>query len=76
MQWRPECEGAAYPLHLLSDHKNIEYCITKRLLNCRQVCWLQFVIRFDYQIVQGAGKSNGMVDAVTRKVGDLPQGGG
>lgn len=29
---RPECKGAAYPLQLLTDHKNLEYCMTK---SCR-----------------------------------------
>jgi hypothetical protein len=23
-EWRPECEGAAYPLQLITDHKNLE----------------------------------------------------
>jgi hypothetical protein len=35
-EWRPECEGAAYPLQLITDHKNLEYCMTKKLLNRRQ----------------------------------------
>jgi hypothetical protein len=32
-EWRPECEGAAYPLQLITDHKNLEYFMTKKLLN-------------------------------------------
>jgi len=35
-QWRPECEGAAYPLQLVTDHKNLEYFMMKKLLNWRQ----------------------------------------
>ena len=35
-EWRPECEGAAYPLKLITDHKNLEYFMTKKLLNRRQ----------------------------------------
>jgi hypothetical protein len=30
-EWRPECEGATYPLQLITDHKNIEYFTTKKL---------------------------------------------
>jgi len=30
-EWRPECEGAAYPLKLITDHKNLEYFMTKKL---------------------------------------------
>jgi len=33
--WRPECEGDAYPLQLISDHENLEYFMTKKLLNQR-----------------------------------------
>jgi hypothetical protein len=32
-EWRPECEGAEIPLQLYMDHKNLEYFISKRLLN-------------------------------------------
>ena len=35
-QWRPECEGAAYPLQLISHHKNFKYFVTKKLINRRQ----------------------------------------
>jgi len=30
-EWRPECEGAAYPLKLKPDNKNLRYFITKKL---------------------------------------------
>lgn len=29
---RPECEGAAYPLQLITDDKNLEYFMTIKLL--------------------------------------------
>jgi hypothetical protein len=34
-EWRPECEGAEHPLQLITDHKNLEYFMTKKLLNRR-----------------------------------------
>jgi len=30
-EWRPECEGAAYPLQLVPDHKNLDYYMTTKL---------------------------------------------
>jgi len=72
-EWRPECEGAAYPLQLITDHKNLEYFMRKKLLNRRQARWSEFLIRFDYQIVYWRGKSNGKADALTRRPGDLPE---
>jgi len=74
-EWRPECEGAAYPLQLITDHKNLEYFMTKKPSNWRQAWWSEFLTRFDYEIVYRPGKSNGKADALTRRPGDLPEGG-
>jgi hypothetical protein len=73
-EWRPECEGAAYPLQLITDHKNLEYFMTKKLLNGRQARWSEFLIWFDYVILYRPGKSNEKADALTRRLGDLPEG--
>jgi len=74
-EWRPECEGAAYPLQLITDHKNLEYFMTKKLLNRRQARWTEFLTLFDHEIVYRPGKPNGKADALTRRPGDLPEGG-
>jgi len=74
-EWRPECEGAAYPLQLITDHKNFEYFMTKKLLNRRQAWWSEFLTSFEYEIVYRPGKSNGKADTLTRRPGDLPEGG-
>jgi len=57
-EWRPECDGAAYPLQLITDHKNLECFMTKKRLNRRQARWSEFLTRFDYKIVYRPGKSN------------------
>jgi hypothetical protein len=41
-EWRPECEGAAYHLQLITDHNNHEYLIKKMLLNRQQAHLSQF----------------------------------
>jgi hypothetical protein len=74
-EWRPECQGATYPLQLITDHMNLEYFMTKKLLNRRQARWSEFLTCFDYEIVYRPGKSNRKADALTRRPGDLPQGG-
>ena len=74
-EWRPECEGAEHTLQLITDHKNLEYFMSKKLLNRRQARWAQFLSRFDYEIVYRPGKSNGKADVLTRRPGDLPEGG-
>jgi len=35
-EWTPECEEALHPLKLITDHKSIQYFMTKKLLNGRQ----------------------------------------
>jgi len=42
-EWRLECEGAEHPLQLITDHKNLKYCMSKRLLNRRQAHWSEFL---------------------------------
>jgi hypothetical protein len=74
-EWRPECEGAEYPLQLITNSMNLEYFMCKRLLNRRQARWAQFPSRFNYEIVYRPGKSNGKADALTRRPGDQPEGG-
>jgi hypothetical protein len=72
---RSECEGAAYPLQLIRDHKNLEYLMTKKLLNRPQPHWSKFSTRFDYEIVYRPRKLNGKADAPTWRPGDLLEGG-
>jgi len=72
-QWRPECKGAVYPLQLIIDHKNLEYFMRNKLLNCQQARWSEFFTCFDNQIVDRSGESNGKADALTWRPGDLPE---
>jgi len=74
-EWKPECEGAAYQLLLITDHKNLECFMTKKLLIWRQPWWSGILTHFDYEIVYRPGKSNGKADALMRRPGDLPEGG-
>jgi len=48
-EWRPECEGDAYHLELITNHKNLEYFMTKKLLNRREARWSEVLTRFDYE---------------------------
>jgi len=42
-EWRPECEGAAYPLQLITNHKHDEYFITEEFLNQRLIRLLKIL---------------------------------
>jgi hypothetical protein len=73
-EWRLECEGAAHTLQLLTNDKNLKYCMSKKLLNRSQPRWSNFLSRFDYEIVYKPGKANGKADALTQRPGDLLDG--
>src|ERR1700737_276995 len=75
-QWRPECEGSVHPSKILTDHKNLEYFMTSKLLNRRQTRWSEFLSRFKFKIVYRPGKQGQKPDALTRMPGDIPPKGG
>lgn len=72
VQWRPECEGAAYSLEQKANQKNIGYFMTTNLLNWRQARWSEYWTQLYYGVVYRRRKSNGTADAFTRRPGDLP----
>ena len=72
-EWRPELEGSAQPIDVISDHKNLEYFTSTKLLSRRQARWSEFLARFDYKIVYRPGRAGGKPDALTRRSGDLPE---
>lgn len=67
---RPELEGSAYPITVLSDHRNLTYFMTTKDLSRRQVRWSEFLSRFDFVIRYRPAKSGLKPDALTRRPGD------
>ncbi|GKU08385.1 unnamed protein product [Fusarium langsethiae] len=72
-EWRPELEGAPSPIKVITDHKNLEYFTTTKLLNRRQARWSEFLSRFNFKITYQPGKQGVKPDALTRRSEDLPQ---
>jgi len=50
--------------------------MTTKKLNRRQARWSELLSRYDFKIVYRPGVLNRRADALTRKSGDLPKGGG
>lgn len=46
--WRCYREGAAHQIQLLSDHQNLEYFATTKVLNQRQARWAQELAGIDF----------------------------
>ena len=49
-EWRPELEGAAEQVQVITDHKNLEYFMTIKQLSCHQAHWSEFLSRFNFVI--------------------------
>ena len=65
--WRPELEGTQEPVSVVSDHKNLEYFMSTKLLSRRQARWSEFLSRFNFKIVYRPGTLNRRADALTRQ---------
>lgn len=72
--WRPELTGAEKEIKVLTDHRNLEYFMTNKDLNRRQIRWAEMLSEFDFKIMYRPGKQGGKPDALTRRSQDLPAG--
>lgn len=72
--WRPELTGAHEKVKVLSDHQNLEYFMTTKELNRRQVRWAELLSEFNFKIKFRPGKQGAKPDALTRRSQDLPKG--
>jgi hypothetical protein len=71
-EWRPELEGVAHPISVISCQKNLEYFMSTKTLNRRQVRWAEYLSRINFVIIYRPGKQGGKRDPLTRISGDLP----
>ena len=55
-----------HPIRVLSDHENLEYFMSTKLLSCHQVHWSEFLSRFNFRIIYRPGKASGKPDVLTR----------
>jgi hypothetical protein len=72
-EWCPELQSVINPIHVLSNHKNLEYFTMTKLLNRHQAYWSQFLSHFNFKIVYRPGTASGKPDALTRRSRDLPK---
>jgi hypothetical protein len=66
-EWRPELQGTQEPFEIITDHKNLEYFMTTKALNQRQVRWSEFLSGFNFRIVYRPGIKAARPDALSRK---------
>lgn len=66
-QWKVYLEGPKHTVTVLSDHKNLVYFTTTKILNRRQVRWAEELAIFNYKIVYQPGTANARADALSRR---------
>jgi len=72
-EWCAELQSVDSPISVLTDHKNLEYFTTTKLLNRRQARWVQFLSQFNLKIIYRPGKAGAKPDSWTRRSGDQPK---
>src|SRR5271154_981628 len=66
-EWRHFLEGTEHQFEIWPDHKNLEYFMKAKTLNCRHACWSLFLACFDFVMQHRPGKSMGKPDALSRR---------
>ena len=65
--WRHYLEGSATPIDVVTDHKNLEYFSTTKILSRRQARWSELLSQFNLVIHFRPGKLGAKPDALTRR---------
>ena len=65
--WRHYLEGSPTLVDVITDHKNLEYFSTMKLLTWRQACWLEFLSQFNLVIRFRPRKLRAKLDSLTRR---------
>ena len=61
---------------VFSDHKNLEYFYSTKVLNLRQHRWAEFLQPFRFKVVYWEGRLNEMADTLSRRRDYRPEGRG
>jgi len=64
--WWHYLENLAYPIDVVTDHKNLEYFSTTKVLTWRQVQWSEYLSQFNLVIRFHPGHLGTKPDALTR----------
>ena len=65
--WRHYLEGAPLAIDVVTDHKNLEYFVTTKVLTRRQVRWSEYLSQFNLVIRFRPGRLGTKPDSLTRR---------
>ncbi|KAI0992334.1 hypothetical protein K3495_g15852, partial [Podosphaera aphanis] len=65
-QWDAELRSCA-EFTILTDHRNLQYFMTRQKLSERQARWAEYLSRFNFKLVYRPGREATVPDALSRK---------
>ncbi|KAJ8519009.1 hypothetical protein ONZ45_g4010 [Pleurotus djamor] len=65
--WSRYLDGSGSPIDVFTDHKNLEYFTTTKILTRRQARWSEFLSQFNFTIHYRPGRLGAKPDALTRR---------
>jgi len=72
--WQHYLEGLAYPIDVVTDHKNLEYFSTTKVLTWRQAWWSKYLSQFNLVIRFRPSCFSTKPDALTGQWNIYPKG--
>ena len=72
--WQYYLEGPAYSIDIVTDHKNLEYFSTTKVLTQRQARWSEYLSQFNFVIRFCPDHLSTKPDALTRQWDVYPKG--
>jgi len=67
-EWRHFLEGARHLVEIWTDHKNLEYFMTAKKLNCCQARWSLYLAQFDFKLIHCPRQSMGKPDVLSQRL--------
>ena len=75
-EWDHLLRSAADQIVIYTDHKNLEYFNSTKILNRRQHRWAEFLQPFNFRVIYREGRLNEKADALSRRRDYRLEGGG
>ncbi|KAJ1088807.1 hypothetical protein NDU88_001962 [Pleurodeles waltl] len=66
-EWRHHLLGAKYTITVYTDHRNLQFMSSARLLTPRQLRWMLFFAKFDFVVTFQPDKDNRKADTLSRQ---------
>ena len=64
LKWEDKLLG--YKFSIVTDHESLEFFRTQRKLSSRQTRWMEYIARFNADIVYVKGEENKVADCLSR----------